>query len=68
MRCIPDLTAENQFEKLPAVEAAKGKVAKLLNESSRFLAELGYQRQENGAYRILKRNRDVSAFLVVFSL
>lgn len=63
MRCVPELTSKNQFEKLPMVQAAKDRVKEIQGHSTQLLTELGYQRLENGAYRILKRNRDVSSSL-----
>jgi hypothetical protein len=59
VRAAHGLTVENQFELVPTVAKAKEPFLDLANSSDDFVASLGYKRESDGTYRILKRNRDV---------
>jgi Histidine phosphatase superfamily (branch 1) len=59
VRAIPEVTTLNEFELIPPIAKTKGPYAELCANSDAFLSGLGYSRQEDGTYKILKRNRDV---------
>lgn len=59
MRAVGSLTAENQYEKVPSIAPAKKPYEELRAQSDAFLKNHGYERQPNGVYKIVERNRDV---------
>lgn len=62
VRATPDVTTLNEFARLPPIASVSDQYAQLCEDSDKFLRDLGYSREPDGAYKILKRNRDVRAF------
>lgn len=63
VRLTPDVTTANEFARVPPIEDVAGEYAKLCEDSDNFLRDLGYSRELDGTYTVLKRNRDVRLFL-----
>jgi hypothetical protein len=61
VRSVRDVSACNEFEKIPLIAEAKKYYDELCKSSDEFLTQLGYERQEDGAYKIVHRNRDTIA-------
>jgi Histidine phosphatase superfamily (branch 1) len=61
VRAARDLSSSNEFDKIALIAPAKQPYAELCNSSDDFLEKQGYKRLENGAYKVLRRNRDTIA-------
>jgi Histidine phosphatase superfamily (branch 1) len=61
VRSVAGVTAANEFESVRPVASAKEPYAALCASSDAFLVALGYRREADGSYTIVRRNRDVRA-------
>lgn len=64
VRAISDVTVVNEFDLVAPISNVEQRYKELCASSDSFLADLGYSREPDGTYTILKRNRDVRAFRI----